>query len=62
MQTIYDLCVQQDGFEVFAKGAKHATNLFTVEAKHANFLGCLGQIFLISLMESDGLPSHVCRS
>ena len=39
------------------KDAKHATNLFTVEAKHH-----LGPIFLVALMESDGLPSHVCRS
>ena len=35
--------------------AKHATNLFTVEAKHANLLGRLGPIFLV-------VPSHVCRS
>ena len=27
--------------------AKHATNLFTVEAKHANLLGCLGLIFFV---------------
>ena len=42
--------------------AKHATNLFTVEAKHANLLGHLGPIFLVAWTESDGLPSHVCRS
>ena len=42
--------------------AKHATNLFTMEAKHANLLGCLGPIFLVALTENDGLPSHVCRS
>ena len=27
--------------------AKHATNLFTVEAKHANLLGRLGPIFFV---------------
>ena len=37
--------------------AKHATNFFTMEAKHANLLG---PIFLVALTESDGLPSHVC--
>ena len=39
--------------------AKYATNLFTVDAKHANLLGL---IFLVALTESDGLQSHVCRS
>ena len=42
--------------------AKHATNLFIMEAKHADLLGRLGPIFLVALMESNGLPSHVCRS
>ena len=42
--------------------AKHATNSFTVEAKHANLLGRLGTIYLVAWTESDGLPSHVCRS
>ena len=37
--------------------AKHATNLFTVEAKHANLLERLGPIFLVALTESDGIPS-----
>ena len=68
MRKIYDLCMQQDGlkyrcrFCLSLEDAKHATNLFTVEAKHANLLGRLGPIFLVVLTESDGLPSHVCRS
>ena len=42
--------------------AKHTTNLFTMEAKHTNLLGRLGPLFLVVLTESDGLPSHVCRT
>ena len=62
MRKIYDLRMQQDGFEISLplclslEDAKHATNLFTVDAD------LLGPIFLVALTESDGLPSHVCRS
>ena len=42
--------------------AKHAANLFTMEAKHANLLRCLGPIFLVALTERDGLLAHVCKS
>ena len=37
--------------------AKHATNLFTMEAKHANLLGRLRPIFLVALTEAMGMPS-----
>ena len=49
MWKIYDLHVEQDDFEVslLLEDARHATNLFTVEARHANLLGRLGPIFFV---------------
>ena len=43
-------------FCLLLEDAKHATNLFTVEVKHANLLGRLGPIFLVVLTESDRYP------
>ena len=69
MRKISDLRMQRKialkyhcRFCLSLEDAKQTTNLFTVEAKHANLLGHLGPIFLVALTESDGLPSHVCRS